>query len=269
MTKINKAISYVRFSSAGQADGDSERRQLELAEKYALKHGLVIDRDLSFEDLAKSAYDKTNIDKGALGDFLKKVRAGKIPAGTTLLIENFDRLSRAIPLDALAMFTDIINADLIIVTLHDEQRFSRDALVKNPYLLFGVFIEHIRANSESKVKSDRVKGKWTEKQRLAKVDGKIMTKKTPYWIRAKADRSSFDLISERAEVVKWLVAESEKGTGNNTLIKQLHDRGIEAWSTSGKWQPSYVQKVLNNPALYGAIMVNDEIVPRVLPTLDR
>lgn len=35
-----RAYSYVRFSSPDQEKGDSLRRQVELSEQYAIKHGL-------------------------------------------------------------------------------------------------------------------------------------------------------------------------------------------------------------------------------------
>lgn len=47
-----KAFSYVRFSSGRQAEGDSERRQIAAAERYAADHGYEL--DTQFKDLAMS-----------------------------------------------------------------------------------------------------------------------------------------------------------------------------------------------------------------------
>ncbi len=101
----NIAISYARFSSAPQGEGHSLTRQLENAQKYADQHGLVIDRKLRDEGF--SAWDGSNISKGTLGKFLKLVEAGKVPQGATLIVESFDRLSRATPRQALPIFTSI------------------------------------------------------------------------------------------------------------------------------------------------------------------
>lgn len=100
----NIAISYARFSSAGQAEGSSLSRQIERAEAYAAANDLVIDHALSFRDLGVSAWDRSNIEKGALGLFLRAITEGKVPKGSTLIVELFDRLSRAEPIDALAIF---------------------------------------------------------------------------------------------------------------------------------------------------------------------
>ena len=49
-----KAYSYLRFSTPGQLEGDSLRRQTEAARAYAERHGLELS-DLSYRDLGKSA----------------------------------------------------------------------------------------------------------------------------------------------------------------------------------------------------------------------
>ena len=112
------AISYARFSSAPQGEGHSLTRQLEAAEAYATANSLVIDRGLSFRDLGVSAWDRSNIQKGALGLFLKAVEGGKVPVGSTFIVESFDRLSRATPRQALSIFTRLLDAGLNVVTLN-------------------------------------------------------------------------------------------------------------------------------------------------------
>lgn len=113
----NLAISYARYSSTIQGEGDSLRRQTEQAAKYARENNLELDHSRSFRDLGVSGYDQKNVTKGALGLFLQAVGNGQIPIGTTLIIESFDRLSRASPLDAFGIFQQIVNAGLNIVVL--------------------------------------------------------------------------------------------------------------------------------------------------------
>ena len=86
-----KAYSYIRFSTPEQIKGDSLRRQTMLSEKYALEHNLDLDITLNLKDLGVSAYDRSNITKGALGVFLKLIQDGKIAPGSFLLIESLDR----------------------------------------------------------------------------------------------------------------------------------------------------------------------------------
>ena len=65
-----KAYSYIRFSSVRQQRGDSVARQTKLSVEYAAKHGLDLDTDLNLSDLGISAFDRSNLNKGALGLFV-------------------------------------------------------------------------------------------------------------------------------------------------------------------------------------------------------
>ena len=67
------AYSYLRFSTAEQAGGDSRRRQMAMAEKYATEHHLRLDLSLSFRDLGVSAYRGKNAKEGALRAFLEAI----------------------------------------------------------------------------------------------------------------------------------------------------------------------------------------------------
>src|SRR5271155_4219153 len=87
------AFSYVRFSSDRQQHGSSVVRQLDAAQQYALAHGLTLDTS-SYTDLGVSAFKSKNRVEGALGAFIQAVDDKKIPTGSYLLIESFDRLSR-------------------------------------------------------------------------------------------------------------------------------------------------------------------------------
>lgn len=264
MTKI--AISYARFSSAAQAQGDSLRRQTEATEKYCAENGLVLDRHLSFRDLGVSAFDRSNIRKGALGLFLKAAEAGKVPLGATLIVESLDRLSRAQVLDALEVFIAILNAGLFIVTLTDRQVYSRESVQANFGQLMMSIVIMQRAHEESATKSMRGNASWQQKKKLAKTQGVPMTRRSPHWIDASADRK-FTLNPERVQVVNKILDMAEKGVGNHTIIRTLHAESIPAWSSSGKWEPSYVQKLLHSPALYGAIDIDDEIIPDYYPPI--
>ena len=100
----NIAFSYLRFSTAEQAAGDSRRRQLAMAEKYAANHHLRLDRQLSFRDLGVSAFRGRNAKEGALRAFLDAIEHNLVPENSFLLIESLDRLSRDRILAAQALF---------------------------------------------------------------------------------------------------------------------------------------------------------------------
>src|SRR5262245_7240578 len=87
------AVSYLRFSSSKQSKGASYERQIQATEDYCKEHCLtLVDH---FEDKALSGWKGANLDDtAALGKFLKLVESGKIAKGTTLIVENLDRITR-------------------------------------------------------------------------------------------------------------------------------------------------------------------------------
>ena len=102
---MTDAISYKRFSSSVQAQGDSQRRQAYLTEEYCRLHGLrLID---AYFDLAVSGFNAANLTDGrALRALLDAAQAGEFQPGTQLIVESLDRLSRAEISVAVRLFLD-------------------------------------------------------------------------------------------------------------------------------------------------------------------
>ncbi len=128
MTPTGKATAYLyeRWSTEAQAEGDSARRQLAAAERYASQHpGLTLDRTSTWRDAGVSAFRSGNLKEStALATFLRAVESKKIPKGSYLLIENFDRLSRAAPLQALNALQRLLSLGVYVVTLTDGKRYD-------------------------------------------------------------------------------------------------------------------------------------------------
>src|SRR5664280_2213095 len=120
-----KAYSYIRFSTPDQIEGSLER-QLQTSRQYAKEHNLELDETM--QDLGLSAFTGVHRTKGAFGIFIKLVEEGKIPAGTVLLVENLDRLSREKPLRAIAQITTIVEAGIKVVTLQNGMEFTEETL---------------------------------------------------------------------------------------------------------------------------------------------
>ena len=154
---MTKAYSYLRFSTTEQAHGDSRRRQTEMTERYAAKHGLILDDELRMKDEGVSAFRAKNVRSGALGNFLRAIDDGLVPEGSFLLVENLDRVSRASPWDAMMIFKNIIDAGVTIVTLQDERTWNREELREEPFRIIESLLVMTRANQESETKSRRLK----------------------------------------------------------------------------------------------------------------
>jgi len=248
-----KAYSYIRFSTPQQAEGDSLRRQLEISEKYAAKHHLEIDDSLRITDLGKSAYTGKHLSEGALGAFLRAVEGGKVEAGSFLLVESLDRLSRAAVPKALRLFLTLLEHGIQIVTLADERCYSEESASKDMTEMIISIAIMSRAHEESQRKAERLAAAWAEKRR--NIADEKLTSVCPRWLKLSEDRKSYKLIPERAKIVREIFDLTMQGVGRSALAKRLNARNEPAW-TKGKrlkagWHHSYIAKILNNPAVIG------------------
>lgn len=159
-----KAYSYMRFSTPEQAKGDSKRRQAQQAEEYAVANGLELDDKLTYRDYGVSAFRGANVEIGKLGQFMEAIRRQEVKAGSFLLVESLDRISRDVILPAQNIFTQIIMEGVTIVTLSDKRVYSVELMNKSPFLLIEAIIILIRANDESETKSMRLKAVWENRR---------------------------------------------------------------------------------------------------------
>jgi DNA invertase Pin-like site-specific DNA recombinase len=240
-----RAVSYVRWSTAVQSDGDSHRRQSTLAEKYAEAHGLdLVDE---FLDAGKSAFRGRNLSEGALGLFLQAIREGTFGPGDHLLVESLDRISRAEPMMAMNVLHQIIEAEIIVVTLSDERVYRKPVGTGDIFYLVSVAV---RAHEESQIKSKRIEAAW-KGRRIAVKEGRAKASKNcPAWMKPKADKTGYDLIPERAAIVRKMFAMSIAGHGLYSIIKTLKREAVPPFN--GKdWTPDRVRTIIYSPTTIG------------------
>ncbi|RJP65835.1 MAG: recombinase family protein [Comamonadaceae bacterium] len=253
-----KAYSYLRFSTAEQMHGDSRRRQTDLATLYAAKHGLDLDTT-SFQDLGVSAFRGDNARTGALAAFNNYVQTGVIAPGSYLLMESLDRLSRGDIVMAQGLLMTIVAAGIIVVTLQpgSERIYSRESLGQNPTELIIAIVELMRAHSESAVKSSRLKEAWKAKRN--DITTKPLTSIAPAWLRLRADRTGFEVIEPRGQVVQRIFKKYLSGVGQESIAEQLNRDGVEPFGRGLHWRRSYIAKILINPAVMGTFTPHEEM----------
>ena len=241
-----QAWSYVRFSSKPQERGDSVRRQIGLAEAYAAKHNLVLDTR-SYADLGISAFKGRNKVEGALGAFLKAVDDGVIPAGAHLLVESLDRVSRAEVMDALDTFLSIVRRGIVLVTLTDEQVYTRATIQENWTKLIMALAVMARANEESATKARRVKEAWDNKRQ----SGKILTAVGPAWLKLSDDRKRWLEVPDKVSAVQRAFELAAKGIGTPTIADKLNEEHITTMGRAEFWEPALVMALLKNKSVIG------------------
>lgn len=217
------AYSYVRFSTPQQLKGDSLQRQLEASEQYVIENGLVLDETLNLRDLGISAFRGKNVERGALGAFIKAIESGRVRKGSYLIVESLDRLSRNEVIDALEIFLTIIRAGINIVTLSDDHVYSKDSISSNFTELIISISVMSRAHEESKMKSYRRAKRWKKAKEQARETGRKITRKIPFWLSLPDRDGEFFVKDQELLVVKRMCgdASGRKQTRHNAKKLKL------------------------------------------------
>lgn len=242
--------SYLRFSDPKQAAGHSSERQSAYAARWAEEHGLRLDESLTMRDEGLSAYHQRHVKSGALGVFLAAVEDGKVPAGSVLVVEGLDRLSRAEPMVAQNQLGSIVNAGITVVTASDGKAYSRASLKANPMDMIYSLLVMIRAHEESDTKSKRVTASIVKLCRAwasGTYRGRIRNGKDPQWVVEDGD--SWALVPERAAALREAVRLYLGGHSGGSIVGRLHAAGLSP--TTMQLSATHLYKLLKNPAIIG------------------
>ncbi len=267
-----KAFSYIRFSTPEQKIGDSTRRQIELAEEYAKHNGLELDTALNMRDEGLSGYHGRHIAKGALGAFLTLIKDGKIPRGSLLIVESFDRLTRQPPSDAERLLMDLRDAGVAIRILDRHITITKETYNNDPGVYWQVVGELRRAYEESKRKSELLKAAWDNKRKQAIAGQQKMTGQCPAWLKLSKTKKDFEVIKEPAKAVRMIFELKNKGYGNGRIARHLNELS-NIWhppksgrNKTGGWRESYIQKILHTPAVIGEYQPHMKINGKRIPS---
>ena len=266
-----KAYSYIRMSTEVQLKGDSRRRQLDKSEAYAREHNLELVQSLDgtdLEDIGVSAYKSKNYQRGVLGLFLEALSAGRIEKGSLLLVESLDRLSRDKLTEALARFMEILSAGIEIVTLIDGKHYTKESINSDQGALIVSLVIMFRANEESETKSKRLKAVWGRKRSDAAKSIKPTTSICPKWLKLSDDRTSFEPIPARVEIVRQIFHLCASTCGLYGIVSKLNGDGVKPFAHGTMWHKSYVHKILFNRATLGEYQPYEHIDGKRIPSGD-
>lgn len=244
-----RVISYTRFSSRRQRHGRSEERQGDAARAWCERNGLELDENIS--DLGVSAFRGKHRNKGALSEFLRRIEEGKIPPGSYLLIEHFDRLTREEVSDAQDLVKLILKKDVNIVTLLDGRVYTRDSL-NDLHSLLVMILMFSKAHEESRAKGDRVADTFKRKRS----EGKRVFGAAPGWLKRKNGSDEWEVIPELAAIVVRVFELAASGVGGPSIARIAND---EKWPVPTRktavsttyWHSKLPQILLRNRAVLG------------------
>lgn len=264
MTRL--AYTYIRWSSEKQSDGASLERQTRLINQYVKQHGLTL-ANVSYKDVAASAAKGKNATEGALGAFIAACVEKKIKSGSYLLVEAFDRLSRAEPMDALRLFQDIVDFGITVVTLEDGQAYDRASIKKNWTQLIIALSKMVGAHDENEKRTRRVQDAWLGNRS----DGGMLTSAGPAWLKLIGPKPGRDDKGNRLpDTRKWVkipeqVAKVErvfelavKGHGAPKIADLLNAKRLPTMTEKSElWTPGVVMAMLKNENVIGVYQRRD------------
>jgi DNA invertase Pin-like site-specific DNA recombinase len=242
------AVIYIRWSSAEQSKGSSLERQREDCRKHAARHGWNVRAELIDEGV--SAFKGRHAMVGELGRFVADVEAGAYPEGVILLTEKLDRLSREHAKKVFLWLTNMTDLGVVVATVDGDRQYNSDSL--DMAAIIEVVVKAQLANEESEKKASRLSAAWSAKRnRLARGERVVLTKRAPAWLKVEGNPPRFELVEERAEVVRRIFKDTVAGLGKYHIARSLNLEKVVPFGRAEGWHGSYVQKILNSAAVLG------------------
>ena len=238
---MRTAYSYLRFSSAKQRDGDSLRRQTENRDRACREFGWQLSNQ-TFDDPATSGFRSKNLRKD-LGKFLALQLSGKLEDGAVLILEDFDRLSRAKMLASLDLVRQIIEGGIDVFCVLNWRLYTKDSL-DEPMSLLEMLWRFYLAHEESKKKSIRSKANWQQKHDKALTE--VMSSRRPAWLDFVDGR--FVPIPARVKVIEDIFAWCIAGQGVLVINHRL-SRDVQPFNKS--WSQKTIHQILTDRRVIG------------------
>lgn len=243
------AYSYARLSSEKQRAGTGLERQKETAALCAARGWTLVEEMVH----VGSSFTGRHLRPGTvLGKFLDDIRAGTIPLGSILVVENLDRISREAPEEGFALFLEIIRAGVKIATISP-------AIVYEPPLGSGLFLalaESMRGHSESAIKQYRGRERWKGNREKAAA-GTIITKSVPRWLTADRTTNKWSVDPAKKLVIEQIFTWCIQGFGVTAIVKKLNQAGTPPFETRKRkkgrilWTTRAVHSLLSGRAVLG------------------
>jgi DNA invertase Pin-like site-specific DNA recombinase len=256
------AYSYKRFSSDAQEGNDSIRRQTAAAAKFIDDHpelDLTLDTTLSLTDAGVSAFKGKNLSKtGTLGMFMEAVRDGIIKPGSWLLLESLDRFTRQAVNLAAPELLSLINQGIVVVTLHNQTIYRAEDFsgMEGLVNLIGALIAMQGHHQEQVAKGKMVAAAWKNNYAKAAAGGHVVTKIVPFWLEVNPERTGFNVLEDKASIVREIYERRASGEGKTKIANDLTARGIPTSKNRGEsiWHGSAVAKLLDSDTPAGVLV---------------
>jgi DNA invertase Pin-like site-specific DNA recombinase len=251
-------ISYSRFSSPRQSEGDSEDRQVRMYRDFCGRHNLTPLAE-AFADRGRSGYKDEHRKKGRLGVLVAMAKDKRFEPGTVIVVEAWDRLGRLRPDKQTELIAELLRTGVSIGICRLDDIFTEEDFGTHKWTTLAVFIQ--LAYQESKQKSERVGASWESRRKKAREEGKLLNKRLPAWLEVVNGQAR--LIPQRQAAVKRIFTLAANGNGHTRIAGILKrekvppfglkvvNKGRSRSQFSGKWTRPYITLILNDRRAVG------------------
>jgi DNA invertase Pin-like site-specific DNA recombinase/uncharacterized small protein (DUF1192 family) len=246
------AYSLIRFSTKGQADGDSFRRQNGPTVAFCEKHGLELDTSLHESDVRRlgvSAFRGDQIRRGSLGKFIRLVDAGNVAPGSWLVVEEIDRLTRQVHDQAYDLCLTLMRRGVTLATMMDGEIYDIEKINNSLEKRLKLMLRLDAAHEYSAKLSNRIDSVWQGRREAMRAGKGRATNACPAWLEAVDGK--FVKRDDRVMIIKRIIKERHLGLGRHAIASRLNRDGVPTFRGGDGWHPSTIAAVVKNPALIG------------------
>ncbi|MFA0038199.1 recombinase family protein [Vibrio chagasii] len=247
------AISYARYSSQGQDNNDSLRRQAEIFE-LAVKSTGAVATNIQLVDEAKSGFKGEHIKAGSLGAFIEQLETMSFSQRPILFIEKWDRLGR----QKNSITQDVLNKLLKHVDVYDcsDGQLVTQSTENDLGASIMLLVKIHAAWQYSKNLSDRIRAAKESQFKQSMQDGALVPHGGyPRWLVVKDKKAA--LIPKRASSIKKVFELYLSGMTLGAIAKYLNTNNYLHWNRAGEdsygsWNSYKLSQLIRQPSLYGS-----------------
>jgi DNA invertase Pin-like site-specific DNA recombinase len=265
-------VSYARFSSPKQSEGDSEGRQERVYFDFCKRHSLTPATE-TFIDRGRSGYHDAHRKKGRFGELIAAANDNRFQPGTIIVVEAWDRLGRLRPDRQTALVAELLRTGVSIGICRLDDIFTEEDFGTHKWTTLAVFIQ--LAYQESKQKSERVGESWKKRRELARANRRPITSRGPAWLEWV--NVGWRVIPERAAAIRRIFELSAADHGHTLIVKKLIEENVKPFGEvvinkgrtrsqfSGTWSKPYIALLLRDRRVLGEFQPLKDDKPDGLP----
>lgn len=248
VAKIETAYSYIRLSSKKQLKGTGEHRQTARTQAICDQMGWQLSPQ-TFQDLGVSAFTGENRLTGALSEFIRLAKAGKLAPNPVLILEAWDRFSRQDLDESEKAVLELLRSGVAIHIGFGNRTFTR-ASTRDLAARVEILVAMKGAFDYSANLSRRVKSAKSRKiSRIADGGSANVSEMAPCWLDWNNDLNRFEA-NEKADLVREIFTKYNAGDSIVSIVKDFNQRGTPAFR-GGKWHTASVRYILGAKTTIG------------------